>query len=29
MRTLPPTNDETPTAPRRRQPSHGHATRRR
>jgi F-box and WD-40 domain protein CDC4 len=29
MRTLPPTNDETPTAPRRRQPSHGHSTRRR
>jgi len=29
MRTLPPTNDETPTAPRRRQTSHGHPTRRR
>ena len=29
MRTVPPTNDETPTAPRRRQASHGHSTRRR
>jgi len=29
VRTLPPTNDETPTAPRRRQQSQGHPTRRR